>query len=254
MAKCRNILMLIFFAGILGACANSQYDFAAFTPSTTSNNPQSTTPPSCSTTLQGMTVPVKVMLVVDQSGSNVSASGSIPASDPNKTVRAGSIQQFFNNYKTKTNFSWSFIGFNDGTAMEYVSGAPSNNPNNMQSAINQFTAATDEGGTPYSAALDMARREITNDHSSADTKYIVVFLSDGMPDSGFNSRSEVQAVLNAAPGQVTFNAIYYGATNPDASNLMKDMATEGLGRFLDTNANPNGKSFQIGDVVYVPGC
>lgn len=60
-------------------------------------------------------------------------------------------------------------------------------------------------------------------------------------------------MLAAKPGQVTFNAVYYGPDNPPASGRLAMMVGEGNGIFLDTNANPTGKSFKIEDVINLPG-
>lgn len=260
MAKCLNHILLLFFAATLSACSNSNYDFSAITTGGGSNNPQGGDQ-SCATQLEGMTVPVKIMLVVDQSGSNVSASGTIPASDPDKSVRAGSIQKFFNDYSHKGNFSWSLIGFHADQAKSFVGTSTkvfSNTPSEMQTAIDQFAQEADNGNTPYAMALNAAKTGIQSDTTrTAETKYVVVFISDGMPDpaiSAEQAKTAVKSVTGVDPDQISFNAIYYGAANPSATSLMSQMATAGLGRFLDTNANPSGKTFSIGDVVYVPGC
>ena len=126
----------------------------------------------------------------------------------------------------------------------------------MQQAINRFYSVQDSGDTPYAAALDMARSAIANDVSStSDTKYIVVFISDGVPDPAISDSalvSRVNSVLNAKPGQVTLSSIYYGSYNQEAADRLDMMAYYGHGGFLDANSS-YGKTFQIESVIQVPG-
>lgn len=215
----------------------------------------------CQTVLQNLTVPVKVLFVVDTSGSNAASAG-YPGSDANKLMRGGSIQQFFTTYGQKTNFNWGFIVFQGATAsalIGYSSLQPAFTalPNVMQTAINNFYGIADYDKTPYESALQLTYTTIANDTGRAsNTKYIVVFLSDGIPDpavADLTLSSEIQSILNLSPGQISFNTIYYGLADVDASNRLRMMASAGQGQFLDTNANPTGKSFAIQDVINVPG-
>ncbi len=218
-------------------------------------------PQNCQDQLQQITVPVKMLFVVDVSGSNASN----PGTDPNKVVRGGSIQEFFNLYGTKPNFWWGFtyfagttssalIGYNNDASQP----AFTNNPTDMLMAIQVFlNQIGDSGNTPYVAALDLAIKAIQNDTVyTPDTSWVVVWLSDGMPVPDVNNAiltSKVQTLIGLRPGKVTFNAVYYGPLNPTASGRLQMMTMVGGGKFLDTNANPNGKSFQIVDVINVPG-
>lgn len=206
--------------------------------------------PNCREELRSLTVPVKPIFVVDTSGSNKKD----PGSDPDKAVRGGSIQRFFNSYGPKGNFAWTFITFSGSAATTLTSNS---NSTGMQSAINLFLNDTDDGNTPYVAALDAAKNAIDADSGrTSGTKYIVVFLSDGLPnptvsDSTLNSK--VGAIVNAAPGQVSFNAVYYGPADAQASGRLQMMAGTGGGNFLNTNTNPTGNAFLISDLVIVPG-
>ncbi len=216
---------------------------------------------SCYYELHKTTVPIKLVFMVDTSGSNAGANGS----DPGKVVRAGSIQQFFDDYKGKNNFKWSLNSFQDATASALINNGLSSDPRfgvaaDMQVAIIQFSNISDDHYTPYKAAINMANQVIANDSAvTSTTKYIVVFLSDGMPTdygSPINDSlilSDVQTMIGIRPGKVSFNTIYYGDADPTASNRLKSMAMAGSGQFLDTNANTSGKSFSISDTISVPG-
>lgn len=212
---------------------------------------------SCTQQLGSTTLPIKVMFVVDTSGSNAGTGGS----DPSKAVRGGSIAQFFTTYQTRSNFAWGFLYFSGSVASSLVGGTSSPqftaSASQMQQAISSFYGIQDYGLTPYMAALNMARQAVQNDTTApSNTKYVVVFLSDGLPDPIVDDatlRAGVKALLGVRPGQVSFNAIYYGDADVAANTRLKMMATVGLGQFLDTNNNPTGKQFVISDVINVAG-
>lgn len=211
----------------------------------------------CHPILTTLNVPIKLLFVVDISGSNLEADDGSPGSDPNKNFRGGSITQFFADYVRYSNFYWGFITFNNSSTRSLISPAFSNNGYSMQNAINAFYNTPDIGTTPFVPAIQAAKNAIASDTTrTANTKYIVVFLSDGLPVPDVNTStlvSEVQKVVNTVPGQVTFNTIYYGIYNPTASSRLSSMANAGGGLFLDTNANPSGRDFQIDHVINVPG-
>lgn len=243
-------------------CAKAKVDFGSEVSSVnavTGDWSNSCNNGELSTTL----VPIKVLLVVDASGSN--ATGANPT-DLDKVMRAGSIEQFFTDYGAKANFNWVLNSFKKSTSTAHISGGFG--PGSvMPSAINAFKAVVDEGSTPYKAAINLAKSQIIDDASAtAETKYIVVFLSDGMPmDYEMNSnnvitangldalKSDVSELVNLKPGRISFNTVYYGASNATASNVMLSMAVTGGGQFLDVNLNPGAKSFLINSVVTVPG-
>jgi hypothetical protein len=116
-----------------------------------------------------LSIPIKVLFVVDQSGSNAKAykglrngtcggrAGCVPATDPKKTFRSGSISDFFNRYKTKQNFSWGFESFQKKVAQSLIWENKVNvafgKAQAMQAAIIKFQKDRDGGATPYLAAL-----------------------------------------------------------------------------------------------------
>lgn len=213
---------------------------------------------SCTKQLQSTSYPIKVLFVVDTSGSNAGMGGS----DPTKAVRGGSINEFFTTYHARTNFSWAFTYFSGSMSTSLIgsAGNPSftSNASAMQNAIGSFYGITDYGLTPYKAALQLARQALVNEAaaSPANTKFVVVFLSDGVPDPVVDDatlRAEVQSIAAVRPGAVSFNTIYYGDADAVANARLKMMATVGAGQFLDTNARPNGKQFVISDVINVAG-
>lgn len=209
--------------------------------------------PNCRNQLNTLTTPIKPVFIVDVSGSNFS-NGSQPGSDPKRIIRGDSIERFYNTYKTKPNFSWSFSTFAGSMANVLLQ---MGNSMSMGNAITTFRAMNDAGETPYIAALNAARDNINADFArTADTRYMVVFLSDGMPNPAVADATlsaKVQEVVGTVAGRVSFNSIYYGSSDQTAANRLKMMAQVGGGNFLDTNVNPTGSNFLITDFVIVPG-
>lgn len=233
------------------------------------------TPGTGTCTIETVYRKTKIMFVVDASGSNSTGVYNningintwFPPSDPApKTFRYGAINDFFSTYQHKTNFSWSFVTFQDASAHAYI-GSDSNplfstNSTDMRNAINAFYNAADGGQTPYAAGLSMATRAIQNDpdrNSSDQPNYFVVFLSDGFPtdytDANGNFKtaqmqSDVAALRAAASGRVTLSTIYYAASGqqiPVAVSDLKAMASAGGGSFASVNTS--NTTFKIDDVL-----
>jgi len=248
-------------------CSKTSFSASKDSMNSTDNvnvNGESHQPGSCNSELMQATVPIKILFVVDMSGSNHSS----PGTDVDKSLRGGSIQQFFNDYQAKANFSWGFVGFQGTKAMAFINDGSvgtaefSSQSGDMQAAIAQFYGTTDDDYTPYKAALKMATQAISDDAvtASASTKYVVVFLSDGMPTDYPDSASgdaqidaDVQTLVGLVPGRISFNTIYYGPHDTDASNRLQGMASAGGGQFLDTNSYATGRSFYISDTINIPG-
>lgn len=216
--------------------------------------------PTCRTVLHTTPLPIKIMFIVDTSGSNMWNDYGDPGSDPNKSYRGGSITQFFADYSRYTNFNWGFATF-AGTTAQALIGQSSTQPRfspsayDMQSAINSFYSIADGYDTPYRPAIAMAKYAIQNDTGrTAQTKYIVVFISDGLPVPPVSDStlvSDVQSVVNLVPGQVSFNTIYYGPSNATAAGRLQMMANAGGGKFLDTNSG--GRAIPIDHTITIPG-
>lgn len=215
------------------------------------------TPPRCVDVLQTINVPLKLLFVVDTSGSNINYQGW--GTDPDKAIRGGSIDEFFIKYWNKPNFSWGFLTFSGSTAKSLI--GSNSNPlfsplwEDMDFAIDTFYGLNDNGSTPYREAIWKAGDTIWDDFdSNPETRYVVVFMSDGMPEPHVNINTlmdDVADLVNIYPGRISFNTIYYGPYDPDAANRLYNMANTGGGVFLDTNVS--GLSFQIDNTIQIPG-
>lgn len=215
----------------------------------------------CQDTLQSITVPVKFLFIVDVSGSNTSNYTGYVGTDTGKVKRAGALQNLKNQYTAKTNFHYGFTYFSGSTSSALIgynltTPAFANSSTVFQQAIDTFKTIPDSGETPYVAALDLGATALELDTArTAQTKWVVVFISDGMPNPHVDDATlaaKVQTIVNKVPGQVTFNAIYYGNADPNAATRLTKMTQAGGGKFLDANTS-TGINFQITDVVTIPG-
>ncbi|MBK9294049.1 MAG: hypothetical protein IPM57_06325 [Oligoflexia bacterium] len=126
----------------------------------------------------------------------------------------------------------------------------------MQEAINLQRSEPDDGGTPYRAAIAMAKQTIRGDikdHPEEDSIYLVFFMSDGYPTDygsqgppGQPAFDDVQDLINIAPGRIRFSAAYYGPEDVGASEGLKRMAEVGQGKFVDLNEKDD---FEIDDLL-----
>lgn len=240
---------------------NGQTSTDTFDRSKNDSNPGISTDtqgPNCRQQLNSATLPLNILFIVDESGSNIKDAKGYLATDPSKSIRGGSIQSFFNSFSGKSNFKWAFEVFSQDSSLQLVDGV-FGSASKMKLAIEEFAKRADDGNTPYSVALSDAAsflRSQVQMESDKNSKYIVVFLSDGMPNPAIaDSRISnlVYEIVNIAPGRVSFNTVYYGHSSQDSHDRLKMMATSGGGNFLDTNANSTGGQFQISDLVILPG-
>lgn len=213
---------------------------------------------NCSSDLGKTSVLTKMLFIIDMSGSNegtVGCSLGSGCTDPAKKMRYGSVDAFFDDYATRTNFNWNFNIFQGTTAMNLVNGF--GDANAMQNGINAFLNKTDEGNTPYLAALNLAEQTIAADpdlNSAKKPQYLIVFMSDGQPTDATAEtlENEVERIVDLSPGRVTFNTVYYGTGAATEAGLLESLAQKGNGHFLNTNTNPTGLDFAIKDVINVP--
>jgi hypothetical protein len=207
---------------------------------------------------QTVTKKLKVLLVVDNSGSTLTT-------DPNK-FRQASIQSLINKYSGKANFSWQIVLFNGTSARALVNNNA--NPNDpkfsnsaaAQVALDVFKAEVASGNTPYLAAISMAKTAISTDvdFNSVDAPlYVTMFMSDGQPTDSSDSQilAAEKSMLDLAPTRITFNSLYFGADNSTANqNRLKAMSDLGKGQF--TNITSQQAVINIDDISVIPqsGC
>lgn len=208
---------------------------------------------------QSVEAPTKILFLVDISASNAIPDYTSPATDPNKTLRGGAIQKFFNQYASDRNISWGLEVFGNDTATsllgENANPKFSASSEEMQRALNQFFNLQDFGSTPYRAALKLAQRTLSLDtqNSALNTQYLVVFISDGVPDpyvADNTLRGDIDSLINLAPGRIRLSTVYYGPTSLDAHQRLEMMASKGGGRFLDTNSQ--AQELNLDNIITIP--
>lgn len=184
----------------------------------------------------------KILFVVDKSGSNVTGSGGVAATDPGAVFRTGVIRSFYDKHKANELVEWGLVVFQGSTSASYINDGGKSftrDEPTFTAAVDQIATATDAGGTPYVAALTQAQTILSADKTAnpgANISYIVVFLSDGVPnDTDANVFTAIDNLL--VQGKVTLSTVYYGPANPGASARMQRMADAGGGKFLDTNVS-----------------
>ncbi len=238
-------------AGTASFNSNGQTDL----PSTAS-----TYAPTCLTTVAQSTSKIKITFVVDMSGSNAGANGT----DPQKAFRFGKIKQFILDNQSNSRISWQFIGFgyiNEAYAFitrDSVTPIFTSSSSEILGAANTFMTIADQGATPYKAAINATAATIKEDLKTpqTDTKYVVLFLSDGMPSDycpmvgpcNVPDRAalnlDIQKLVTLAQGKLTFNTLYYGPADTQAAETLKQAATAGGGVFIDTNQSTRGISLE----------
>jgi hypothetical protein len=217
---------------------------------------------SCQTNLIDSTRPMKILFLVDASGSN-NMNGTSPGTDPTKKWRLEAINSLVNRYGTKNNFFFGLVTFQDTSAKAQLrspagDGYFSNVQSEVQTGITNFQNNADANNTPYKAALTMAKAMIQQDlkdNASQDAFYSIVMVSDGMPSDYKTANDvipDVAAITDLAPGRITVNSVFYyntdaqKATNTD---ILKNIATLGKGSFITANSN---ESINLNDTIKVP--
>lgn len=200
---------------------------------------------------------VKVLFVVDGSGSNFGANGSIP-SDPSKEWRTNTLRQFITENVNKPNFFYGLTLFKGTTSVAKikVNGEPgfSNDRAVVSEGFRSFLSTQDGGNTPYKAALRMAKNIIAADleqHMNDNTTYAVVMVSDGHATDYKNAHDvipDAASIKDLAPERITLNSVFYSAKKVDASapQYLKSIANIGEGAFIVANTK---QSLKLADVV-----
>lgn len=186
---------------------------------------------------------VKVLFVVDGSGSNFGEFNTVP-SDPGKKWRSRTLRQFLSQYTEKENFYFGLTLFKGKTSKSLLTGDGfSNEKPVVQKAYRSFLRFVDGGNTPYKAALVKAKDLIAADlrnNASDLASYAVVMISDGRATDYQRAHDvipEASAIKDLAPDRITLNSVYYSARVVDASapQYLKSIAEIGEGEFVVAN-------------------
>ena len=203
---------------------------------------------------------VKVLFVIDASGSNRGEAGSIP-SDPGKKWRSETIRNFLNHSMNKQNFYYGMTVFKGTTAKSKINveGVPtfSNDQAVVEEGFDEFMHTSDAGNTPYKAALTSAKDIIKTDmevHPEEKASYAVVMISDGHATDykhPYEVIPDALSVKSLAPDRVTLNSVYYSTVKIDASapHYLKDISGIGEGAFIIADSH---RVLKLEDVIDLP--
>jgi len=274
-------LGVIFFSLVLGFqnCSNTKFttDLASnsLNAATGGNDPaiggsnvsNGGDDPTCRPTTVSTSSIVKVLFVVDASGSNDTGSD---ATDPQKKWRLSTLNNFISTYSKNKNFYFGLISFQDTSGKVHIQmnnqAVFTNDMNLVNAGVASFTKNNDGGNTPYRAALAMTKDVISADlaaNPNQNAAYVTVMISDGQAtdyDSPADVIPDAKAIRNLAPGQISLNSIFYypavsGVTPSaeeleDATAYLRNIATVGGGQLLTAESN---SILNIDNVIQVPG-
>lgn len=165
-------------------------------------------PPSCTVTYNNVITPVKVLFLVDKTGSNKDNSNTAAqndGTDPTKSWRLNAINDLRDNLSLSifsfniTLFRGNHTNINDGYRYGGAGGELtkslingfSNDPTTINSAISAFESDPDQGKTPYEAALAKAKATISADILTDNiSKYSVILVTDGHPDPNLVTKTD----------------------------------------------------------------
>ncbi|MCC6811676.1 MAG: VWA domain-containing protein [Deltaproteobacteria bacterium] len=201
----------------------------------------------CTTPSREVTIPFKLLVIVDFSGSN-------GTTDPGG-VRMDAIQALADSYRDEENVHFGFLAFSDTTIETSLGKAFTNDRTLIDSVIGELRGRTNGGRTNYQASLEWAHDAIELDSAKkthvGGTKYGILFLTDGRPNVPeadadedtelLANRPKIRERLTGCNGyygdepplaeRISFlNTYFYHAQGEDAlaSQLLSDMA-EGPG-------------------------
>lgn len=257
------LLVLIFTTLVIGFnnCGKAKFTQVTNKTEGSSQNPNGGPQPSptdttCKETLGDNTENLKFIFMLDNSDSTHST-------DPGKVFRSKVIMDFLTTYKAKTNFQY-FLGYfnHDYEIYDKISGSFTESPtsmfeNNLEmgDAVTKFISEPSPNGTKFRKAFDGIKLGL-NTPDASTSKYIVVFMSDGMPTDLDDSISDrIQDAVDLVSGikteRLTLSTIYFGSGAVGAHlDLLKAMAATGGGKFINTNETTE---FKLDNVVTIPG-
>lgn len=165
-------------------------------------------PPACTITYDEVVTPVKVLFLVDKTGSNkddANTSALNDGTDPNKSWRINSLNNLRSGLSTNlfafniTLFRGNHNNINDGNRYGGAGGEVTkslmngftNNQSTFNSAMDFLSTDPDKGKTPYQAAMAKAKSIIAADMVNDNVSlYSVIMVTDGHPDPNLATKTD----------------------------------------------------------------
>ncbi|MFT7623466.1 MAG: hypothetical protein ACI9WU_002649 [Myxococcota bacterium] len=206
----------------------------------------------CTSSPQTLKFPLRVMFIVD-------ASESMAVTDPpdpetGETGRQRAVREVWEGLleEPAADVSVNIIRFSSGAKVQTQQGGGGGFTDDAEN----LAGATDALGftdfsTNYRAALDVAREALREEmkrhdlESMARSRYVVIFLSDGIPDSGADETTQdilkdVESIMGLSDlfgvGDLRFHTAYISAgftpaADQPAQDLLQAMAEAGSGSY-----------------------
>lgn len=209
----------------------------------------------CTEDPQELSFPVKILFVID-------TSGSMAFTDP-EAQRALAVSDVINEYNTNPGVSFGVIRFSGSSVL--LTPGFTKDPAELDDALIQLREA--DGVTNYRGAIGQATNLLAGDILGSDlgerirTRYTVIFLSDGLPYPPDTNRYEdiyqdVQSLMqleNLDVGELRFHTAFLNSPDTpfdvaeEARELLQNMATLGQGTFTNF---ANGEEINFLNIDY----
>ncbi|HWV37226.1 MAG TPA: VWA domain-containing protein [Vulgatibacter sp.] len=250
---------------VLGACTESDLVGQAPPPKRPIDNKLTVTGSFCTEDPLAVEFPVKILFVVDTSQSMDVTDPPDPANN-NESGRLRAVLDVIDDYAGIPGVEVGIVVFN-GTVADTTQGfRPIVEPEDVASVVAAAANLNFAGGkTDYAAALDLAYQAIVTDTKQADdkmrarSKYVMIFLSDGMPDPYITPDEAMEMVKRIQDlererrlAELRVHTIYLSGRTPawlqrQPEALLRDMARVGNGSFRNV---ANGESINFLDIDF----
>jgi len=268
-------LLTLGLAGV--GCTNVDVFMTPGTGSGQKDNKLTVSGEFCSEHPDEMDFPVKIMFIIDCSQSmNVTD----PSPSPNEYPgRVQAVWEVIQKFRFDPGVEFAVVRFEgaanvatqrdtDGDGIPDMFGFTNDMPTLLR-ALNSLQAAG--GNTSYQAALGLAEATLAMDMSNgnvderARTKYVVIFLSDGLPypvdyddevNTPYSIRRAVREMMNLAKrfevAEMTFHTAFLAVDTPQwvddqAEALLGGMADDGKGTYRNFE---NGEEINFLDIDF----
>lgn len=262
--KARSLLVWSLLL-VLGACTKGDLVGQAPPPKRPIDNKLTVTGSFCTEDPLAVEFPVKILFVVDTSQSMDVTDPPDPANN-NESGRLRAVLDVIDDYAGIPGVEVGIIVFNGTVADTTLGFRPIVEPQDVASVVAAAANLNFAGGkTDYAAALDLAYQTIVTDTSQADekmrarSKYVTIFLSDGMPDPYITPDEAVAMVKRIHDlererrlAELRIHTIYLSGRTPawlqrQPEALLRDMARVGNGSFRHV---ANGETINFLDIDF----
>lgn len=206
----------------------------------------------CTEDPETVSFPVKVWLVIDDTG-------SMQQNDPNQAryEAAKNLAMQLEDTQPPPDMFFGAMKFAEGGTGTLRITQPERFTPVAADFIANINAVQNpgNGGTPYVTALNFTFGELSQDVTADPiiarrTRYVIIFLSDGVPTGDDDNPQSIAAAttnvmsLEDNVGGITLNTVYLGGGNAGAEQILMEMSQIGKGIY---KSFPNGDTLDYTD-------